>query len=52
MGAAVEILAAVGATPQRLRDSVAQIRSLLRLERPSDLHLDRVIEAGADASGA
>ena len=52
LGAADDVLAAVGATPQRLHDSVAQIRSLLRLEQPPDLHLDRVIEADADTSDA
>ena len=39
---AAEILTAVGWTPQRLQDSVAKIRQLLRLERPRDLVLDGV----------
>ncbi|MGH2614390.1 MAG: nucleotidyltransferase domain-containing protein [Thermomicrobiales bacterium] len=45
---AAEILTAVGWTPQRLIDSVTKVRDLLRLERPDDLHLDRVVRAGTD----
>jgi hypothetical protein len=40
---AAEILAAVGWTPQRLEDSVARMRHLLRLERPLDLVLDSAL---------
>ncbi len=40
---AAEILAAVGWTPQRLQDSVASMRHLLRLERPRELALDDVV---------
>ncbi len=36
---AAEILAAVGWTPQRLQDSVARMRQLLRLEQPRDVVL-------------
>jgi predicted nucleotidyltransferase len=39
---AAEILAAVGRTPPRLHESAARIRQILRLERPRDLHFDRV----------
>jgi predicted nucleotidyltransferase len=40
---AAEILAAVGWTPQRLQDSVANMRHLLRLERPRELAFDDVV---------
>jgi hypothetical protein len=40
---AAEILAPVGWTPQRLQDSVANMRHLLRLERPRELALDDVV---------
>jgi predicted nucleotidyltransferase len=44
---AAEILAAVGQTPQRLQDSVARMRHLLRLERPRDLAFDAVVRTNA-----
>jgi len=42
---ATEILAAVGRTPQRLQDSVARTRHLLRLERPLDVVLDSAVRS-------
>ena len=42
---AAEILAAVGWTPQRLQDSVARMRHLLRLERPLDMVLDSAVRS-------
>jgi predicted nucleotidyltransferase len=42
---AAEILAAVGWTPQRLEDSVARMRRLLRLERPLDKVLDSAVRS-------
>ena len=45
---AAEMLTAVGWTPQRLQDSVAKIRHLLRLEPPPDLALDRVVRMGSE----
>jgi predicted nucleotidyltransferase len=44
---AAEILTAVGQTPQRLQDSVARMRHLLRLERPRDLVFDEVVRFDA-----
>ena len=44
---AAEILTAVGWTPARLTASVAKIRQVLRLERPSGLQLDSVVRVGA-----
>lgn len=44
---AAGILAAVGETPQRLQDSVARMRHLLRLERPRDLAFDEVVRSDA-----
>jgi predicted nucleotidyltransferase len=44
---AAEILAAVGGTPQRLQDSIARARHLLRLDRPPDLALDEVVRTDA-----
>jgi predicted nucleotidyltransferase len=46
---AAEVLAAVGWTPQRLQDSVARMRHLLRLERPLEMVLDSAVRA-ADIS--
>jgi hypothetical protein len=42
---AAEILTAVGWTPQRLQDSVAKVRHILRLEKPRDLVLDDVVRS-------
>jgi hypothetical protein len=47
---AAEILASVGWTPQRLQDSVARMRHLLRLEWPLDLVLDEVVRTDEAAS--
>jgi predicted nucleotidyltransferase len=41
-----EILTAVGWTPKRLEASVARMREVLRLERPSELHFDTVVRPG------
>ena len=50
---AVDVLTAVGWTRQRLEDSVARMRELLKLERPSDLRFDAVVRQGrADAAAA
>jgi hypothetical protein len=40
-----EILAAVGWTPRRLHASIAQMRQILRLERPPGLVFDEVVKA-------
>jgi predicted nucleotidyltransferase len=42
---AAEILAVVGWTPQRLQDSVARMRHILRLERPLDMVLDSAVRS-------
>jgi hypothetical protein len=43
---AADVLTAVGWTTRRLGASVARMRELLRLERPSDMHFDRVVRPG------
>ncbi len=48
---AADVLTAVGWTRQRLEDSVARMRELLKLERPTDMRFDAVVRQGtADAA--
>lgn len=47
---AADVLTAVGWTPRRLEDSVARMRELLRLERPADMHFDRVVRTDSAIS--
>lgn len=50
---AADVLTAVGWTPRRLEASVTRMRELLRLERPADLHFDRVVRTDpGTATGA